>query len=77
MPEPLADKYADSAMDVCEANVKAALSKNPIGDIETVKSDDEFLMSTETLNTDFPLFASSLLNLIQNSENKINKKNAL
>lgn len=74
VPETLADKYADSAMDVCEANVKASLNKTPIGDIEIVKDENEFIISTESLNENYPLFASSLLNLIQNSEAKINKK---
>jgi hypothetical protein len=61
-------------MDVCEANVKASLSKSPVNDIEVVKNDECFAISTESLGKEFPLFSSSLLNLIQNCENKINNK---
>lgn len=46
--------------------------------LEAVKAEKEELsdklhISTESLSTDYPLFASSLLNLIKNSENALNK----
>lgn len=74
VPEAVCDKYCDAAMDICEANVKASLSKTPIANIDTVEDESCFAMSTESLSKDFPLFSSSLFNLIQNSENKINNK---
>lgn len=70
----LADKKSDSAMNECEANVKASISKVKISDIEVVEDESCFEMSNDTLAKEFPLFSSSLLNLIQNSENKINNK---
>ncbi len=72
--EVLADKKSDCAMNECEANIKASLSKTKVGDIENVEDDNCFEMSNDTLTKEFPLFSSSLLNLIQNSENKINGK---
>ncbi len=72
--EIVAEKSTDCAMNMCEANVKASLSKVQIGENEKIEDDSCFEMSTDSLNREFPLFSSSLLNLIQNSENKINKK---
>ena len=72
--EIYANEKINSAMNNCEANIKASLSKTRISDIETVQNDTCFEMSTDSLTKDFPLFSSSLLNLIQNSENKINNK---
>jgi len=51
-----------SAMNNCEAEL-----------VETSKSaeDEGFVMSTDGISKAYPLFASSLYNLVQNSENKI------
>lgn len=59
-----------AAMAVCEANAVVAANE--------VKSSappvmEKMYISTETLSRDYPLFTSSLLNLIKNSEGVINK----
>lgn len=72
--EIYANEKINSAMNNCEANIKATLSKSKVSDIETIQSENCFEMSNDSLTKDFPLFSSSLLNLIQNSENKINNK---
>ena len=55
-----------SAMNNCEAQILAEA-------METAKEheDNQMLMSTDTISKTYPLFASSLYNLIQNSENRI------
>ena len=68
--ESLASGYADSAMNLCETNAAAIASgelKNlpAIGEIESVKPVE---ITTQSLNSDYPLFAASLLNLVKNSE---------
>ncbi|MBQ7958936.1 MAG: helix-turn-helix transcriptional regulator [Oscillospiraceae bacterium] len=72
--EVFADEKINIAINNCEANIKASLSKAKIEDIENVEDESCFEMSNDSLTKEFPLFSSSLLNLIQNSENKINNK---
>lgn len=61
---------ATAAMILCEssANVIASEIASSNNDIK-----EKLYMSTQTLQQDYPLFTSSLLNLIKNSENAINK----
>ncbi len=65
----VAKAKALAAMVVCEANASVSL-----GELKSSTPDliDRLYISTETLNRDYPLFTSSLLNLIKNSENAIN-----
>lgn len=59
---------AMAAMVLCEANACVRLSDVKGGNPLLL---DKLYISTETLNRDYPLFTSSLLNLIKNSENAI------
>lgn len=64
----MAKAKAMAAMTVCEANASLRA-----GELRTVSANpDIFFLSTETLSKDYPLFTSSLLNLITNSENTLN-----
>ncbi len=63
--------YADAAMQISEANAAALASGEVLAGQEPIKNREELLMTTESLANGYPLYASSLLNLIQNSENKI------
>ena len=65
--------YADAAMKMSEARVAAIAAGDPLGDDSEVKNIDDLIITTELLSQNYPLFASSLLNLISNSENKIEK----
>ena len=40
---------------------------------DTLKNTDELYMTTDSISGDYPQMASSLFNLIQNSENKLIK----
>ena len=65
----MARAKALAAMAICEASAAAALQ-----DLKSTAGIAEKLyISTETLSRDYPLFTTSLLNLIKNSESVIEK----
>ena len=71
VPDPLWRGYCGAAMNIAEANVGAILKgENPLGGA-SLKDLSAFVMTTESLSADYPLYASSLLNLIKNSEERI------
>ena len=63
--------YADAAMSICETNAQALALGDDIENLKGVKNRDTLLMTTEMITEEFPLFSSSLLTLIQNSEMRI------
>lgn len=64
--------YSGAAMQKCEANVRAALDGEELEEGKGAFKDVERLsMTTETLGKEYPMFASSLLNLIKTSEKQI------
>lgn len=65
--------YSSAAMDVAEANVKAILKGEDVGTGAPMKDTSAFAMTTESLSRDYPLYASSLLNLVKTSEQRITK----
>ncbi len=63
--------YAMSAKCVAEANVHSILKgESPYGSAG-VKDFSAFVMTTESLTKDYPLYATSLLNLVKSSEERI------
>lgn len=67
--------YSSAAMDLAEANVKAILKGEDIGLGSVLKDTSAFAMTTESLSKDYPLYATSLLNLIKTSEGRIGGNN--
>lgn len=63
--------YSDAAMHIAEANAKAILAGENMGNGAVLKDTSAFSMTTESLSRDYPLYATSLLNLIKNSEASI------
>lgn len=63
--------YAAGAMATAEANVGAILKGEGIGLGPAMKDSSAFAMTTESLSRDYPLYATSLLNLIKTSEERI------
>ena len=63
--------YSDAAMHMAEANVKAILAGEDVGQGAPVKDTSAFSMTTESLSDEYPLYASSLFNLIKTSEGRI------
>ncbi len=64
--------YSSAAMEIAEANVAAILKGEDIGGGTVLKDLSAFSMTTESLSHDYPLYATSLLNLIKSSEERIN-----
>jgi transcriptional regulator with XRE-family HTH domain len=66
----VASAKALAAMAICEANANV-VANELIAQRPELK--DKLYMTTQTLQQDYPLFTTSLLNLVKNSENTINK----
>ena len=71
VPESVAQQYAGSAMEICYANAHSISKGDPVAEMERIQNVDPLYVTTEALSRDYPLFASSLLNLVQNSEARI------
>ena len=71
VPEQLWKGYASGAMSMAEANVNAVLKGEDIGLGPQMKDTSAFSMTTESLSREYPLYATSLLNLIKTSEERI------
>ena len=71
VPETVAQQYASAAMGICCANAESISRGEPAAELERIPNVDPLYVTTEGLSHDYPLFASSLLNLVQNSEARI------
>lgn len=67
IPESLAKNYAAAVMQISEANASAAVSGRPSPEQPAIDL-DKLYITTETLTKEYPLFSTSLLNLISSSE---------
>lgn len=73
LPRVTANAQAAAQMTLNEANVEAIVSGENIRGVETLEDSDSLYMTTDTITESYPQMASSLFNLIQNSENKLTK----
>lgn len=71
IPRRAADRYADAAMQICQINAQALADGAPVAGGEPVAKVDSMQLTTEKIGEQYPSCASSLLNLIQNSETRI------
>ncbi len=71
LPDSIAVQYSGAAMEVHHANVGAIAEGKPVGGMDGIKDVDSLTMSTESISTDYPLFGSSLLNLVSSAEKAI------
>lgn len=73
VPENMAQLYAQAAMTLHCANAVSIAQNTPAGELSCVPPAEVGALSitTESLEQDYPLFASSLLNLLQNAELEI------
>lgn len=71
VPEVISSGVTSAAMSVCEANAAAAAKGVVIGDGDTAAETDDTLITTGSLSEEYAGSASSLLNVIKNSEAKI------
>ena len=64
---PLQDHYADAAMQLCEAGAASLLEE------ASQKGEVGEPITTESLNAEYPLFTTSLLNLIRQAEKTVGR----
>jgi transcriptional regulator with XRE-family HTH domain len=74
LPGLIAQGYTDAAMQICESNVRSVTGGAPLSGFDPLKDVDMLAMSTEQLGEEYPMLASSLLNLIQSCEKRIDYK---
>ena len=65
------DGYSDAVMRMAEANVSVLLSGGSVKGDGGVEDTAPLAMTTESLTREFPLYTSSLLNLVKTSETRI------
>ena len=73
LQKSVANAQAAAQMTLNEANVAVIVSGENVKGTDTLKNTDELYMTTDSISGDYPQMASSLFNLIQNSENKLIK----
>ena len=71
VPRTVADAYADAQMQVSRAHAQALAAGQSVDGQAPPKNTESAAMTTAVLTERYPLFASSLFNLIQNSEGKM------
>jgi len=75
LPLSAALDYTDAAMNICVANAASIARGNPLPGFEPAQGANELNISTETLSTTYPMWASSIFNLIQSCEKRIDFRN--
>ena len=65
------DGYSDAVMHMAEANVSVLLRGGSVHGGEGLADPAPLAMTTESLTREFPLYTSSLLNLVKTSETRI------
>ena len=71
IPAHCCPQYADSAMQISEANAGAVAKGLAMPGLEPVKDKSSLVFNTEILGQTYPAYASSMLNLIKTAENRI------
>lgn len=71
LPETIAHPYATAAMEARWAHASAIAQDKPAAGMEKIQHPEELEMSTESITNDYPLFGTSLLNLVSNAEKAI------
>ena len=72
-PRQLYSGYSDASMKLSETKISAMLSGDKISDIEQVDGIDDLVLTTSNLSAEYPQHASSLFNLIQQTEKRLNQ----
>lgn len=71
VPQRLSNGRSNAAQEVAISNAEALACGEDIEDMEGLKKDQAPPLSPEQLSEEYPLFASSLFNLIQNAEGRM------
>ncbi|WP_040196681.1 helix-turn-helix domain-containing protein [Candidatus Soleaferrea massiliensis] len=71
IPSQFSAGYTAAAMQFCASDAQAVADSLSFKEKAPSESLQGLAMTTESLSKDYPLFASSLLNLLQNAEHKV------
>ena len=66
-----AHPYSSAMMQVCQANAEQIAAGKPAEGMDPIAHPEALALSTESLSRDYPLFATSLLNLVTNAEKRV------
>ena len=72
--ENLYNALADAVQSIAQANAACLAGGEKAGDMEGLEKGTAPVMTPDTIAKDYPLFAASLMNLIQNTENRMGMK---
>ena len=61
--------FSDASMSIIESHIRSLISGKEIEGMMPLSDNEPLGMSFESINTDYQLYASSLMNLIRNAEN--------
>jgi len=75
LPLQVSMDYAAAAMNICEANAASISKGSPLPGLEPAQKVDDLSLSTEILSQTYPMWASSMFNLIQSCEKRIDFRN--
>lgn len=67
--------FSDASLNILETQINALASGKDINGLKGTQNADELKMSFESLNQTYPLFASSLMNLIRSAEKSMDFNN--
>lgn len=71
VPNELFPGLSDAALAACQANCMALAQGHAVGDMEPFKDASALAVSPEWIAQNYPLFATSLFNVIQNAEERV------
>lgn len=71
LPSLTATPYCEAEMCVCEANATAIAKDRPPEGMDRIEDSEALRVTTESISTDYPLFGTSLLNLISTVEKRV------
>lgn len=74
VPDTVARQYADGSMQISEANAYSIANGQVLPGLEKISNPEVLSITTQSLSKDYPLFSSSLLNLISNTEKNMGFK---
>ena len=74
-PGKLYNGLADAVQSIAQANAACLAQGEKVGELEGLEKGTAPTMTPESISEEYPLFAASLMNLIQNTENRMGMKN--
>lgn len=71
LPEQVAHPYCNAAMEIHQARAAAIACGKPLDGMDRISNPEGLSLSTESITKEYPLFGTSLLNLINTAEKAV------